>query len=141
MLLNKRIKALRESANLTQAQLAVILKVSQSAIGNWESGHRTPDAEMLLKIARFFNITVDYLMGNMEFSEIPPQSLTEKENEIIRQYRENQYIRFAIDKLIAEPTVRVFKAAHSTDNTPPGYVDIPKSVMDKLKNAPVVTEI
>ena len=60
---NITLKKLREEANLSQYALAPLLKVSQSTIGNWESGIRVPDATMLCTIANFFNVSVDYLLG------------------------------------------------------------------------------
>lgn len=60
-----RLKLLRESRNLTQAQLAQQLDVSASAIGMYEQGRRTPDRNMLLKYSRFFNVTTDYIIGTV----------------------------------------------------------------------------
>ncbi|HHW45657.1 MAG TPA: helix-turn-helix transcriptional regulator [Clostridiales bacterium] len=61
-----RLKLLRESRNLTQAQLAKILNVSTSAVGMYEQGRRTPDRKMLLKYSKFFNVTTDYIIGTVE---------------------------------------------------------------------------
>lgn len=58
-----RLKGLRESHNLSQQSFANIINVSQSTVGMWESGKRTPDSEMLAKIADYFDISVDYLIG------------------------------------------------------------------------------
>ena len=58
-----RLKELRESHNLSQQSFANIINVSQSTVGMWESGKRTPDSEMLAKIADYFDVSVDYLIG------------------------------------------------------------------------------
>ncbi|MCQ5129105.1 helix-turn-helix domain-containing protein [Butyricicoccus faecihominis] len=58
-----RIKMLREEAQLSQAQLAKELDISQSALGNYERGGREPDAVLLIKLARYFHVTSDYLLG------------------------------------------------------------------------------
>jgi len=57
---------------MRQTQLAAELGYSQSAIGRWETGKRVPDVEKILKFAEFFNVSVDYLIGNDEdsFSEV-----------------------------------------------------------------------
>lgn len=71
MMIYERLKQLRQSRNLTQAELATQLNVSQGTIGNWESGKRTPDIEMVVRLAQYFNISTDYLLGksdNMNFS-------------------------------------------------------------------------
>ena len=59
----ERLKELRLSNNLTQADFATAFNISQGTIGNWESGKRTPDIEMIIKISAFFNVSTDYLLG------------------------------------------------------------------------------
>ena len=58
--------------------MASVLNVSQSAVGNWEAGAREPDYTILSRIADYFNVTVDYLLGRTDdpspasaFSDIP----------------------------------------------------------------------
>ena len=58
-----RLKKLRTNKSLTQKELATILNVSQNAIFNWENGKREPSIDMLRKIADYFNVSVDYLIG------------------------------------------------------------------------------
>lgn len=58
-----RLKSLREGKSLTQAQLSEILHVSQQAVGKWERETASPNDEMLKKIAAYFNVTIDYLLG------------------------------------------------------------------------------
>lgn len=60
------LKELRKEKNLTQTQLAKELNVSLGAIGNWETGNRTPDVNTLSFIANYFGVTVDYLVGKTE---------------------------------------------------------------------------
>lgn len=60
----ERLKALRSAkGGLSQAELAAQLGVSQSAIANWEGGVREPNHETTRRIADFFGVTVDHLMG------------------------------------------------------------------------------
>ncbi len=59
----ERLKELRNSKNLSQKQLAVELKTTNSSICDWESGRAEPNIEMLINIAKFFEISVDYLLG------------------------------------------------------------------------------
>lgn len=61
------LKQLRDKNNLSQAELATELKVSRGAVGMWESGDRDPNYSMLLKIAQYFNVSTDYLLGNSNF--------------------------------------------------------------------------
>jgi transcriptional regulator with XRE-family HTH domain len=63
-MIHDRIKSLREEKKMTQEELAKALGVSPSTIGMYEQGRRSPDHEMLLKISKLFNVTVDYLLNN-----------------------------------------------------------------------------
>lgn len=61
----KSICKIRESANLTQAQFAEIFGVSQQAVQKWESGVSVPDVERVVRIAKYFDVSLDSLiMGN-----------------------------------------------------------------------------
>ena len=57
------LKKLRDREGLTQAALSKKLKTSPSTIGMWEQGRREPDCEMLKRIADYFNVSTDYLLG------------------------------------------------------------------------------
>ncbi|MDE6060266.1 MAG: helix-turn-helix domain-containing protein [Clostridia bacterium] len=59
----QRLKELRLEKSLSQATLAKELGVSQRSISSWETGFRQPDFATLEKIAKYFNITTDYLLG------------------------------------------------------------------------------
>lgn len=59
----KGLKELRESRQISQQDLARDLKVSPSAVSNWESGKRQPDTAMIITIAEYFNVSADVLLG------------------------------------------------------------------------------
>ncbi len=63
MTLNERIKELREQKELSQEQLSIILGTKRATLGNWETGRAEPDTTMIQKIADYFNVSIDYLMG------------------------------------------------------------------------------
>ena len=56
------IKKLRNNKKMLQQDLADVLTVSKSTIAMWETNKRIPDTTMLVKIADFFEVTVDYLL-------------------------------------------------------------------------------
>lgn len=60
------LKKERENANLSQMQLSKLIKVSQQTIGSWETGRTEPNHDMLITLAQFFNISIDYLLGFTE---------------------------------------------------------------------------
>lgn len=59
----KRVKFLRQSKELNQVQLAEKLGVKKQSISNWENDNIMPSIDMLEKIADFFSVTTDYLLG------------------------------------------------------------------------------
>lgn len=63
MKLNLRIKSLREEAGLKQKDMAEKLEMSTSGYGFYETGRRTPDAEMIEKLCNIFDVNADYLLG------------------------------------------------------------------------------
>lgn len=59
----ENLKKLRESKGITQVKLAIDLEVSQELISRYELGSSFPQPNMLIKIANYFNCSVDYLLG------------------------------------------------------------------------------
>lgn len=69
------LKQLREKTNMTQAELARELGFSRQTYSNYEAGRRQPDPEVLEKLADYFDVSIDYLVGreykNLENKKIP----------------------------------------------------------------------
>ena len=63
IMFKERLKELRIERKLSQAELAKELNVTQRSISSWETGFREPDFSMLERIAVFFDVTTDYLLG------------------------------------------------------------------------------
>lgn len=62
-MLSIRIKELRIAQGLTQVELAQKIAVSKQAVSNWENNNIQPSIDMLLKIADYFGVSTDYLLG------------------------------------------------------------------------------
>ena len=60
---NERLKSIRESHSMNQIKLAQRLGVSKQSVSNWENDNIQPSIEMLIKIARLFSVSTDYLLG------------------------------------------------------------------------------
>ncbi len=58
----ERLKTLRKQANLTQKEMAEKMGISQPAYGDWERGVKKPSHENLIKIAKCYGVTTDYLL-------------------------------------------------------------------------------
>lgn len=78
----KCLKQLRESKNLTQKNLAEILNLTQSTIAYYETGQKLPTIENLLAIAKFFDVSTDFLLGvsNDDYSIKKNYAETTREN-------------------------------------------------------------
>ncbi len=58
-----RLAELRKSHKLNQQQLAKIFGVAQNTVSNWESENRLMDIDIAAKIANYFDVSLDYLLG------------------------------------------------------------------------------
>lgn len=105
-MLPNRLKELRQKANITQKELALSINTSQQNIAFYEKGERKPKHEMVEKLADFFNVSTDYLLGKTDIPD--PDSdidldtaidnsvaydgtpITDQDREIIKNYL-NEY--------------------------------------------------
>ena len=62
-IIEERIHFLREKLNFTQKELAEHLHVSRSLINNWENGYANISLKQLIKLACFYQVSIDYLLG------------------------------------------------------------------------------
>lgn len=77
--LNENIKKLRISRGLNQVEFAKILCVTKQCVSNWENDNVVPSIDMLSKIADFFVVSTDYLLGRSEKRVIDVSSLTDEQ--------------------------------------------------------------
>lgn len=62
-MLGKRIYDLRTALSWSQVQLAEKLNISKQTVSNWENENIQPSIEMLVRIAKLFHVSTDYLLG------------------------------------------------------------------------------
>jgi len=60
---NENLKTLRKTKGLSQEEIAIRLNVVRQTISKWEKGLSVPDAEMLIRIAEYFEVSVSELLG------------------------------------------------------------------------------
>ncbi|MBP1570218.1 MAG: helix-turn-helix transcriptional regulator [Oscillospiraceae bacterium] len=59
----KRIRDLREDRDLSQAEIAKILRISQSTYSRYESGYLDLPSEILISLSKIYGVTTDYILG------------------------------------------------------------------------------
>lgn len=73
----KRLKELRVEKELTQEQLGRIFNIRKGTVSNWENGNRFPDEKTIIKLADFFDVSIDYLLGRTNKRQ--PHHLTKED--------------------------------------------------------------
>ena len=63
------LKAVRKQRKLNQLKVALDLSISREALSHYENGKRSPDVEMLKKLSRYFNVSIDFLINGEEFKK------------------------------------------------------------------------
>lgn len=71
----EKLKELRKAKGISLKELGSIVGVAESTMSLYENGKRQPDYEILLKLAEFFGVTVDYLLRGSNESECLPEEL------------------------------------------------------------------
>ena len=61
-----RLRKLRKESDLTQKELAEILNTTEATLSRYENGAREPKLDLIHKIANYFGVSVDYLLGNTD---------------------------------------------------------------------------
>lgn len=95
-------KRLRISSGLTQTEFAEKIGISRSTIGMYETGAREPDFEILERIADFFNVDIDYLLGRTDKTALLPETvgqyyLNDETAAIAQDIFENKELRLLFD--------------------------------------------
>ena len=65
-----RLKELRKQRKISQVRLAIDLNLSQNSISRYENGEREADYTTLIRIADYFNVSIDYLLGRTDNPKI-----------------------------------------------------------------------
>ena len=66
----QRIQDLRTDADMSQKQLSEILHISQRSYSHYETGSRNIPVEMLIRLANYYDISVDYLVGRTDKKDL-----------------------------------------------------------------------
>ncbi|MDR2656112.1 MAG: helix-turn-helix domain-containing protein [Oscillospiraceae bacterium] len=119
-----RLRELRETSGKKQKDLARELGIANSTLSQYETGIREPDIQTLLQIAKYFEVSIGYLLGadSESFATYrdPNQELSPNEIELVKLYRSSDTVRqeVAFDVLSKsaekkQKTIKVYRAANS----------------------------
>ena len=101
-----RIKELREKRKLSQSALAEKFTLSQQTISAYERGERDPDTDTLNKLADFFNVSIDYLLGK-EDTGLDPEVLAFAEE--LKERKDLQMLLFVARDVTKEDIKKAIK--------------------------------
>lgn len=98
MTVGDRLKNLRKEAGITRAKMAERLNMPYTTLRNYEDGSREPGHDFLIKYAKEFNVTTDYLLGLVEKKEATDKNI------------DGEYLLDLVEQKIGrEPTVKEMK--------------------------------
>ena len=84
MAFSDKIKQLREKRGFTQSELANLISLTRSAVNAWEMGNAIPSTEIIIKLAKIFGVTTDYLLGVDDEEKVSVNGLSPKEIDSIQ---------------------------------------------------------
>lgn len=82
-MLGDRIHKLRTDCNISQKDFAKILNISNSTLSQYESNLRIPSDDIKIKIATYFNVSLDYLLGITNIKNTNSESIDEEFSELL----------------------------------------------------------
>ncbi|MBQ8936088.1 MAG: helix-turn-helix transcriptional regulator [Oscillospiraceae bacterium] len=85
----KRLKELRTQAGMTQSQLSKYIGVTKSVISFYELQERASSPEVLIKLARVFHVSTDYLLGLDKRETLDITGISEKDIALLRALAES----------------------------------------------------
>lgn len=122
----ERLKLLRKERKITQIKFAQDFNISKGTIGMWETGKREPDFEMVIRIADYFGVSSDYLLGRDDFLS--------KKNNIITVLNQRQMTFEELSEITEIPIKRIKEFA--TLKKTAGMKDCLDAISEKLSVNP-----
>ena len=78
-MLGENIQKLRKSFSISQVEFAKALGVTKQCVSNWENSYIQPSLDMLVKIADYFKVSTDFLLGRTQNNPISTEGLSDRE--------------------------------------------------------------
>lgn len=103
----ERLRDLREDNDLTQADIAKVLGTTPQKVSEYENGNLVMKIDKYIKLARYYNVSLDYLTGLIETPQpletgraLQLVGLTQKQQNLLTAYKSHPEYQKAIDKLL-----------------------------------------
>ena len=91
-MLGQRINTLRLSCGWSQVELARKMNITKQTVSNWENENIMPSIEMLVRMAKLFHVTTDYLLGVENTPRLSvdglPENVVAHLSQLIEDYRQ-----------------------------------------------------
>ncbi len=84
-MLGEKIRGLRLARGMRQEELGRRIGASKQSVSNWENGNILPSIDVLLRVADFFGVSTDYLLGRDERRTFDAEGLTDEQSAHIQQ--------------------------------------------------------
>lgn len=81
-----RLENLIQERNITQKQLSLELHIAPTTLNGYVNNYREPDFNTLVRLAHYFDVSTDYLLGLSDEKKPSPSSLSSAENTLIHLY-------------------------------------------------------
>ena len=117
-IMHLRLKEIRLKRGLTQKEVADVIGCSAGAYSKYEVGDREPSLDVLDKLADYYDVSVDYLIGRAVTSS---SALSNKEMQLIEKYRSS-------DRFVRESTLEIMELLDNNFNVFSGHTDTKKRV-------------
>src|SRR5574344_746081 len=89
--MENNLKQIRNSKNLLQTKVAMDLNITQETISSYETGRVFPSSDMLIKLANYYNTSIDYLLCrttyNMPIDTIKPNNITDNDFKLLNKIK------------------------------------------------------
>lgn len=118
----ERLKELRKKKNITQLEMSKDLDINNKSLSQYERGLSKPDINTLNKISKYFDVSIDYLIGNIdEKTETKNRATNEKDDsiknrieELYRDLENKEVLMFHGNVVLDEETKDLLKSAIKT---------------------------
>ena len=109
LVFSERLRELRKSRGRTQQEIADLLNIRRSTYGEYERGVILPPTDKIQTLAKYFNVTVDWLIGKEEMQEDISKTL----NTLLTQLKSNKQVSFHGKKMNKESRNILIKSIES----------------------------